>query len=502
MPEPLPADSPPWITERARRDPTAPALRIMAERGHGDARAGRRDGERMRSFGDVAASVEELAARLTALGVRAGDRVALLMESSARMVELLHATQRCLATVVPLNTRLAAPEVAAVVADAAPRLVLHDRELRQRLALAASPGLRFVEAEDELDRVAAGAAPPLGALDPAALHTLVYTSGTTGAPKGVMLTHANHAASAAASRANLGVEAGDHWLAALPLYHVGGLSIVLRAVLDGVPVTVQPRFDPARVRAAIRDGAITLLSLVPTMLHRLLEDTGAERFPPSALRAVLIGGAAASPALLARARAAGLPVLPTYGLTEAASQVTTASPRGACPRTAAGMSLPGTEIRIADPDAHGCGEILVRGPTVMAGYFQNPAATAEALRGGWLHTGDLGRVDDGGFLHVLDRRSDLVVSGGENVYPAEVEAVLAAHPDVDEAAVHGRPHPVWGHELVATIVTRDGRAVDAEALGAWCRARLAGYKVPRSFRRVAALPRTPSGKLRRHLLSS
>jgi O-succinylbenzoic acid--CoA ligase len=486
MSEALPAASLPWVVGRAQRDPDALALR---------------DGTGSLSWNALALRVERLAARLTALGIRPGDRVALLMETSCRMVELMHATQRCYATVVPLNTRLAAREIAAVIADAEPRLVIHDRGSDADLGRSSSQACRLVGAGHELDAVASVDPPPLRRLDPAALHTLVYTSGTTGAPKGVMLTHGNHAASAAASRTNLGVCRDDQWLAALPLSHVGGLSMILRGVLDGVPVTLQPGFDPERVSATLRSGEITLLSMVPTMLLRLLDHDDTRPFPPS-LRAVLIGGAPAPATLLARARDRGLPVLPTYGLTETASQVATAAPAPtACPPTAVGRALPGTDIRIDAPDARGWGEIVVRGPTVMAGYFRNPEATAAALRDGWLRSGDLGHIDADGFLHVLDRRTDLIITGGENVYPAEVEAVLAEHPDVREAAVYGRPHPVWGQEVAATIVVRDGQALDAEALSAWCRTRLAGYKIPRSFQHAVTLPRTPSGKLRRNLLT-
>jgi O-succinylbenzoic acid--CoA ligase len=482
----VPEASLPWIVERARRDPTALALQAD---------------ELTLSWRELALRVEGIAARVAALGVRRGDRIALLMESSPRMVELIHATQRCLATVVPLNTRLSPPEIAAIIDDAEPRLLFYDRCRRDDLADRTLAALPCVEAEHELDAIVAGDSPPLDVLDPAAIHTLVYTSGTTGAPKGVMLTHANHAASAAASRARLGARAGDHWLAVLPLYHTGGLAIVVRSVQDGVPVTLQRRFDPARVSAALRDGGITLVSLVPTMLLRLLDHDGGS-FPPS-VRAVLIGGAPAPAALLARARARRLPVLPTYGLTEAASQVATVAPdRTDQALASAGTSLPGIEIRIAAPDACGCGEILVRGPTVMAGYFRQTDATAAALRDGWLHTGDAGRIDAEGSLHVLDRRTDLIVSGGENVYPGEVEAVLAEHPAVGEVAVHGRAHPIWGKEVVATIVARDGHVLEVEALRAWCRARLAAYKVPRSFRAAETLPRTASGKLRRHLLTT
>lgn len=489
MPDPLPASSPPWLAARARRDPHALALQ---------------DDRQSLSYAALAARVERLAARLVALGLRAGDRLAVLMDASCRFVEVVHAAQYCGATLVPVNTRSSSPEIATLLVDAAPRLLLHDRrhtavleETRSRVGW-----LPTVEADDALDATPPANVPPPRPLDLAAVHTILYTSGTTGRPKGVMLTNANHAMSAAASRTNLGLAPGDRWLLLLPLYHVAGLSIVLRGVLDGVPVVLHPRFEPARASAAIRKEGVTLVSMVPTMLQRLLERDGDRPFPPS-LRAVLVGGGPIPAALVERALACGVPLVPTYGLTEAASQVATAAIGDAAGRPeSAGRPLPGTQVRLRQSDASGCGEIVVRGPTVMAGYFRQPALTAEALQDGWLHTGDIGRLDAEGFLYIMDRRTDLIVTGGENVYPAEVETVLQAHPAVVEAAVYARPDSEWGQRVAAAVVPRDGCAVDEPELRAWCRMHLAGYKVPRTIEHVTVLPRTASGKVQRHLLAA
>jgi O-succinylbenzoic acid--CoA ligase len=489
MPDPLPSASLPWLVERAQRDPGALALH---------------DGARALSYGQLAARVDCLAGRLAALGLSRGDRVAVLMEASSRLVELAHAMQRCGATLVPLNTRLSPAEIAVLVADAEPRLLLYDRERAADLeeTRACVRSLQVVEATDEIDAVPPILAPAPRQLDHAAVLTILYTSGTTGRPRGVMLTNGNHFASAAASRANLGALPEDRWLVVLPLYHVGGLSIVFRSVLDGAAILLQPRFDPVHAAAALREDGVTLLSLVPTMLLRLLEHAGDRAFPPS-LRCVLVGGGPARPALLARARAVGMPVAPTYGLTEAASQVATAAVSDTVDRPeGVGRALPGTRLRISESDANGCGEILVQGPTVMAGYFRQPDATRKALGGGWLHTGDVGRLDAGGFLYVLDRRTDLIVSGGENVYPAEVETVLLAHPEVLEAAVYALPDPEWGQRVAAAVIPRAECTANVENIRAWCKERLAGYKVPRVIEHVTALPRTASGKVRRHLLAA
>ncbi|MCC6849445.1 MAG: o-succinylbenzoate--CoA ligase [Deltaproteobacteria bacterium] len=469
-----------WLAVRARRDPAGLALIVAGERV---------------TWCELAARVEQAAAGLARLGVGAGDRVALAMASSLPAVALVHAAQRAGAALVPLNTRLAPPEIAAIVAHAAPAVVVHDAGSADAIA---KTGARRVDAAT-LGMGAGGTAPPPAPLDPAAAATIVYTSGTTGRPKGVVLTHANHWASAAASRAALGVAPGDRWLCCLPLFHVGGLSIVLRSVLDGVPVVLHERFDAGAVWRAVVAERVTLLSLVPTMLRRFLAEV--EAAPRAhALRCVLVGGAALDPALHARARARGLPVAATYGLTEAASQVATAGVDDTPGDV--GRPLPGTSVRIADAGSDGYGEILVAGPTVTAGYFRDAEATAAALRDGWLHTGDVGGLDGDGRLRVLDRRGDLVVSGGENVYPSEVEAVLLAHPAVAEAAVYGVDDAEWGRRVEAAIVPRAGAAIDEAALRAWCRARLAGYKTPRAIVAVVSLPRTASGKVRRHAVAA
>ncbi len=291
----------------------------------------------------------------------------------------------------------------------------------------------------------------------------------------------------------------------MPLFHVGGLSLLTRSVILGGPLRLLPGFDAAAVSEALDDDGIAGVSLVPTMLSRLLAHRQG-RPAPDGLRIVLLGGAARPPALLGQARAAGCPVCPTYGLTEATSQVATAAaPASAADEALPLTPLPGIELRIAtaagDAAAGTAGEILVRGPTVMRGYLNDAAATARALRDGWLHTGDIGFLDRAGALHVLDRRDDLIVSGGENVYPAEVEAVLQEHPAVAEAGVAGLPDADLGARVTAWIVVRPDTACDLADLARFCRGRLAGYKLPRQFVLVEALPRNAAGKLERRRLA-
>jgi O-succinylbenzoic acid--CoA ligase len=295
---------------------------------------------------------------------------------------------------------------------------------------------------------------------------VVHTSGTTGAPRPVEITRFNIEANALGSAVALGLDPDERWLCPLPLSHVGGLMVLLRSAVYATTAVLGPA-------DALDD--VTLASLVPTQLQRILE---AGPPPAPRLRAILLGGAGASRALLERAAAAGLPVAPTYGITQACSQVTVAEPGDT---ETSGFPLPGVDVEIA-PD----GEIRVRGPVVAGG--------------GTLHTGDLGRLDERGRLIVTGRLSELIVSGGENVAPAEVEAVLEQHPAVAEAGVFGRPDPEWGESVVAAVVPRNGAPLDAEELRAFCRARLAGFKVPKAIEPVAVLPRTASGKLRRGVL--
>ncbi len=267
---------------------------------------------------------------------------------------------------------------------------------------------------------------------------------------------------------------------------------------------VHDGFDADAVNAAIDDDGVTIVSVVAVMLQRML-DARADRPYPATLRCILLGGGPTPRALLDRCAVAGVPVVQSYGLTEACSQVATLSLAEAAEHVgSAGRALYPNAVRIAassggGTSADGVGEILVRGPIVMAGYAGQPEATARTIVKGWLHTGDLGRLDADGCLYVLDRRDDLIVTGGENVYPAEVEAALLAHPAVAEAGVVGVVDETWGQRVVAVVLPReDGASVDAVTLEAFVRARIAGYKVPREIRLVTEpLPRTASGKLRR-----
>ena len=414
------------------------------------------------TYAELESRVARTARRLNGLGVAERDRVAVVLEPSGVQVVLLHALMRIGAVFVPLDPRLTRPELDVRLERSGAMLVIDDtRQLEE------SPEQEHRSGETlELDSV----------------HCVIHTSGSGGEAKPVELTYANHLWSALGSAARIGVDPEDRWLCCLPLHHVGGLAIVLRSALYGTAVVVVP-FDPERVRALLTAERVTLASLVGTMLRRLL-DAGAAL---DRLRCALLGGGPVATGLIELALDQGVPLAPTYGLTEAASQVTTLPPGQAHERRgSAGTPILPTEIRIEQ------GSIAVRGPTV---------APRELDEDGWLRTGDLGRIDEDGHLYVLGRGDELIVTGGENVSPEEVEQVLCAHPAVADAGVTGKDDPDWQRTVVAAVVLRDGTRASEADLRRFCRERLAGYKVPKRITFVDRLPRNAQGKLVRSELS-
>jgi O-succinylbenzoic acid--CoA ligase len=446
-----------------------------------------------------------MAGGLRQRGVDTGERVALIAHSGEWFAVAVHALIQCGAILVPINWRLTAAEIAWQLDDAGVRWILHDEDA-SNLAAEVQAVREQPSERIELSHLPMAAVQPLYRTDIPLqdIHAIIYTSGTTGRPKGAMITYGNHWWSAMGSALQLGLTAEDKWLVPMPLFHVGGLAVLMRSLIYGTTAVVHDRFDATAVNDAIDEQRITLLSVVPTMLRRMLDARGGKRYPAH-LRCVLLGGSAAPRPLLEEALALGAPVAQSYGLTEANTQVCTLHPRDALRKLgSSGKPLMPTEIAIevdgrrARPGEEG--EIIVRGPTVMAGYLNRPEATAATLVDGWLHTGDIGYLDEEGYLYVLDRRKDLIVSGGENIYPAEVESVLLRHPAVSEAAVVGVADAEWGQVPVACLVLQPGAEVSDEELIQFCREHLAGYKVPRRVRRFPQLPRNASGKLLRRKL--
>ncbi len=413
------------------------------------------------TYSELEAESAWVARRLGAHGVRRGATAALTMGPSREQVVLIHALMKLGAVVLPVSPALSESERRAVLEAESPELELNDAGL-------------LTQTEADL--------PLLGEHDMDDVHCRILTSGSTGAPHTVGLTYGNHLWSAVGSAFNIGVEPEDRWLCCLPLSHIAGLSIVMRSVIYGTAAVLHEEFDVDRVAASLDAEGITVVSLVSTMLVRLLA-AGADLSGP---RAILVGGGPVPAEGLEEALGRGATVVQTYGLTESCSQATTLAPAEARRKLgSAGRPLLTTHLRILD------GEILIQGPTVAPG-----CADAD----GWLHTGDLGRIDEEGFLYVTDRIDDLIVSGGENVVPAEVERVLMGHPEVVDAAVVGREDPEWQQAVTAIVVLRSGSATSADDLRRHCAEALAPFKVPKRIELASALPRTPSGKLMRRAL--
>jgi O-succinylbenzoic acid--CoA ligase len=435
-----------WLAQRSQSCPDRTAL--MADGGEV-------------TYAELEAEATWVARRLAAQGVRRGSTVALTARPSRELVVLIHALMKVGAVLLPLGPHMTEAERAELVALEEPTLDLGD------------PG-ELTQSEADL--------PLLGEHDMDDVCCRVLTSGSTGTPNPVPLTYGNFLWSAVGSGFNIGVQPQDRWLCCLPLSHISGLGIAMRSVIYGTTAVLHDGFDVDRVAASLESDEITVLSLVTTTLTRLLE-ADADLSGP---RAILVGGGPVPEEPLEEAIGRGATVVQTYGLTEACSQVTTLAPADAQRKLgSAGRPLLTTHLRIHE------GEILVQGPTVAPG---------RADADGWLHTGDLGRIDEEGFLYVEDRIDDMIVTGGENVVPAEVEKVLLRHPEVADAAVIGRDDPEWQQAVTAVVVLENGSEATPDELRRHCADALADFKVPRRVELAAALPRTPSGKLMRRAL--
>ncbi|MBN8468467.1 o-succinylbenzoate--CoA ligase [Corallococcus exiguus] len=467
------------IREGARLHPHAEALRFTGQTW---------------TFHALDEEVTRWTEALAARGIGQGDRVALLSTSHPSVTFLFWALGRVGAIFAPLNARLTPTELMPLLEDVEPRLTLALRALRDRLPEA--------EVLESLTEGVAVQSVPERAWDADTARVILFTSGTTGRSKGVVLTEGAFRASCRASAANLGAHPAPRWLGTLPLFHVGGLAMLTRTAYEGGCLLLHERFDADAVNRAIDTEGASHASFVATTLERVL-DARQDRTLPVTFQCALIGGGPVPTALLTRARAAGLLALQTYGLTEACSQVTTERPSEADGRTA-GPPLPGLEVRIVGTDGETLGEghegdVEVRGPTLMARYWRQRDATRDAFHDGWLRTRDVGVLDAKGRLTLLSRRTDLIVRGGENLYPAEIEAVLANHPAIMESAVVGVPDPHWGEVPVAFVVLRSGHTLP-EDLDAWCRQSLARFKVPARFVAVETLPRNAMSKVERSVL--
>jgi fatty-acyl-CoA synthase len=491
------------VAAHARRDPERLAVR---------------DAERSLSYAAFEARCAQAAGALLARGVSRGERVALLLGNRSATLEAVLAAARLGAIAVPLNTRLAAPEVAEQLADARPALLLHEDGLAP-LAETAGAATRNPPARLGVaawERALAAAAPheEIAAVSPEEPMLLMYTSGTTGVPKGALLPHRKTLYNCKNAGAFFRLGADDRVLVVVPLFHSFGLSILsLPALWAGAAVVLQARFDAEAMWRAVTAQRITYLGGVPTLFPPLLDAFDRAQPDVSSVRFLFTAGAAIPVDVIHAFAARGLALKQGFGQTETSILCCLDAADAVRKAGSVGRPVPHAELRIvrreslARPVAawEDCGfgesgEIVVRGPITMTGYWQRPEATAETIREGWLVTGDLGRFDAEGFVTLDGRSKDLFISGGENVYPRQVEAVYEAHPAVREVAVVGVPDARWGEVGCAYLVLREGARLDAEELTRFGRERLAAFKVPRRFVAVAELPRTASGKVQKHKL--
>jgi len=475
-----------------------------------------------RAFADRAT---RLAGALRALGMQDGDRVCMLANNSHRYLEFYFGVPWGGGVFTPLNFRLALPELTAIVTHAgADILLVDDAWAAAGAELAAAAGVRCV--------IHAGDGPtPPGMLSFEALVTaaepaedrgrggddvaaLFYTSGSTGAPKGVMHTHANILFSAVTYAAAIRLDEESTALISGPLFHVGAAGICIPAMVAGGRVVLLPKFEPAAVAEAIGAHGVTVTSLVPTMLRMLLDDPASRRHDLTSLNTLLYGASPMPEALLNEA----LALMPSarfihcYGMTEATASCTALPSRYVSTHRhegrvkSCGRALTGLDVAVFDPEGAPLppgemGEIVVRGPTIMKGYWREPELTARTVRNGWLHTGDLGYMDGEGFVYLVDRLKDMIITGGENVYSSEVEDVIYAIPGVSQCAVIGMPHERWGEQVHAVIAMAPGADLTEETVVAHCRARIARYKCPRSVDlRTEPLPLSGANKINKPLL--
>lgn len=466
-------------------------------------------------YATLARRAAAVGAGIVGAGITPGARIGVLAKNSDRLIEVMFGIVMAGCVATPINWRLVPEEVAYIVTDAAIPLVFVEDAFAPLLAQV--PGARTIALDrrsddDPYERwlvAAAGQVVPASRAEDVVLQ--MYTSGTTGRPKGAMLCNRNFEKFTGLETDRFPAwwqcRPGDVSLIALPLFHIGGLEAVYRVLFSGAAMVLHREFDPGEVLASIRDHRPTIVSLVPTALHMILNHSSTAHTDFSCIRTFFYGASPITLGLLKDALAVmRCDFVQCYGLTEATSSIVALPPEAHDPAgtprmRAAGRALPGVELCIVDEAGQVCaphrvGEVLVRGRSVMVGYWRNPAATAETIDvDGWLHTGDAGYLDEEGYVYVHDRVKDMIISGGENIYPTEVEDAIFGHPCVAEVAVIGVPDDKWGETVMGVISLRPGATFDEADVIAWARARIAAFKAPTSIAVVDALPKNAAGKL-------
>ena len=496
-----------WLTKRAFLTPEREAYV------DGDG------GERL-TFAELNARCNQTANAFLAAGVQKGERVGLLLMNSAEFVEAYFALAKIGAVVVPLNWRLVADELEFILKDSGTtRLVfdddfvdavadLHARgdktDIGQWLQVTQGDAAYFAEDYAAFRNAASADEPAIGARDDDMLY-IMYTSGTTGLPKGVVHTHNTCVWACITIAASTYYNDGDRFLSPLPMFHVGALTPLTVGVYRGVTSVVMRAFNPVRAWEIVDAEKITTGLAVPAMLNFMLQVPNLERFDYSRWRWCMSGAAPVPEALIEAYAKIGLEIHQVYGLTESCGPAALIDADNALKRIGStGKAFYHTDVRIVDAHGNACpvdepGEVLVAGPHIMREYWNRPDATARTIVDGWLHTGDVARMDADGFIYIEDRIKDMIISGGENVYPAEIEKVLQTHPGLSEAGVIGQPSERWGESPFMVAVRTDPELTEADLIE-FCRGKLASYKQPKGAAFVDVLPRNPSGKILKRLL--
>jgi long-chain acyl-CoA synthetase len=458
-------------------------------------------------------ALDEASGRVAGLlrerGLEPGDRVGLMMPNVAEVPVLYYGVLRAGGVVVPMNPLLKAREVAYYLSDSGAGLVFAWHAFaEQARAGAEQAGADLIVVDTAGFPQVLAAAPAdnqVADRDDADTAVILYTSGTTGQPKGAELSHGNLISNTEVSRTEIVLAGPDDVIfGGLPLFHVFGQTVALNvSVAAGACLTLLPRFDAAHALRIVGDHRVTVFEGVPTMYVALLHQPDRADYDTSALRTCISGGAALPVEVLRGFdKAFGVPVLEGYGLSETSPVASFNHPGRERKPGSIGTPIRDVRMRVVDAEDHEVpqgevGEIVIQGPNVMKGYWQRPEATAEAIRDGWFHTGDLARVDSGGYFYIVDRKKDLVIRGGYNVYPREIEEVLYEHPAVSEAAVIGLPHPALGEEVAAAVTLKPGATVTAEELRDYVKSQVAAYKYPRYVWIADSLPKGATGKIQK-----
>jgi long-chain acyl-CoA synthetase len=480
------------LTESAARLPDNPAIRL---------------GEVELTYAELDDRSARLAAVLLEKGLQPGDRVGVMLPNVPEFPVVYYGVLRAGGVVVPMNVLLKKREIAFYLEDSGSKLLLAWHGFGEDArGGAGQAGAEPIEVEPaSFAALLAEHEPVPGLADTAEDDTAVilYTSGTTGKPKGAELTHANLFRNAdVSSRTTSGIAAGDVVFGGLPLFHSFGQTVSMNAsLMVGACLTLVPKFDPGEALETIQRDGVTHFYGVPTMYGALLHHPERENYDTSSLRTCITGGASMPVEVLhGFEQAFGAIVLEGYGLSETSPVSSSNHPDRERKPGSIGTPLEGVEMKVFDEDdsevAQGeVGEIVIRGHNIMKGYWQRPDATEEAMRGGWFHSGDMARVDEDGYFFIVDRKKDLIIRGGYNVYPREVEEVLYEHPKIREAAVVGVPHDQWGEEIGAAVVLHEGEELPPEEVSAYVKERIAAYKYPRLVWFLDELPKGPTGKI-------